>query len=143
MKKVFDAFPLLCWLQEEAGWKKVDSYLTQAAQGTLEIVISAVNVGEIYYRLIRAVGMQKAEIFLSNMRHKVFPLTVVPATNSRIWQAARIKGSYRVSYADAFAVALAKELNVPLVTGDPEILDLPSGLVAIDPLPSLKSRPDG
>lgn len=142
MKKVFDAFPLLCWLQEEPGWKKVDSYLTQAAQGSLEIVISAVNVGEIYYRLIRAVGMQKAEIFLSNIRHKVFPLTVVPVTNSRVWRAARIKGSYRVSYADAFAVALAKELNAPLVTGDPEILDLPSDLVAIDPLPSLKSRPE-
>ena len=31
-----------------------------------------------------------------------------------------MKAHYPTSYADAFAVALAQELNAPLMTGDPE-----------------------
>ena len=39
-----------------------------------------------------------------------------------IKNAAVIKGKYRLSYADAFAIALAKEVSGILLTGDPEIL---------------------
>ena len=34
--------------------------------------------------------------------------------------AARLKARYAISYADAFAVALAQELGAPVVTGDTE-----------------------
>lgn len=34
--------------------------------------------------------------------------------------AAHIKANYAVSYADAFAIALAQELKATVVTGDPE-----------------------
>lgn len=35
-------------------------------------------------------------------------------------EAAKIKGRYPVSYADAFAIATTLELEATLVTGDPE-----------------------
>ena len=38
-----------------------------------------------------------------------------------IWAAALLKGDYAVSYADAFAAALAKKHNCPLAAGDPEL----------------------
>jgi predicted nucleic acid-binding protein len=36
--------------------------------------------------------------------------------------AASVKATGGLSYADAFAVALAKEFEAPLLTGDPEII---------------------
>ena len=41
-------------------------------------------------------------------------------TEDRVFAAAHIKANYSVSYADAFAIALAQELNAAIVTGDPE-----------------------
>ena len=38
----------------------------------------------------------------------------------RVLSAARIKGKFPISYADAFAVALAQEMSATLITGDPE-----------------------
>jgi predicted nucleic acid-binding protein len=44
----------------------------------------------------------------------------VPATRSLADTAADFKTSHRISLADAFAVALAREKKSDLVTGDPE-----------------------
>lgn len=47
--------------------------------------------------------------------------------------AARVKARHALSYADAFAVALAERLRLPLMTGDPEIVALDRELNVIDP----------
>ena len=49
------------------------------------------------------------------------PATIEVPTMNDIWAAALLKGDHPVSYADAFAAALAKKHNCPLVTGDPEL----------------------
>ena len=41
--------------------------------------------------------------FQADVKNKVFPWRVVPASNRRIWLAATLKGRYSISYADAFA----------------------------------------
>lgn len=41
-----------------------------------------------------------------------------------ILEAARIKTTHPVSYADAFAVATAERHRLPLLTGDPELIGL-------------------
>jgi ribonuclease VapC len=38
----------------------------------------------------------------------------------RVLEAARLKGRFLVSYADAFALATAIRMNAVIVTGDPE-----------------------
>ena len=45
---------------------------------------------------------------------------------ARVLAAAQIKTQYPISYADAFAVALAQELNATIVTGDPEFKQVES-----------------
>jgi len=40
------------------------------------------------------------------------------------WAAAQLKASHKLSLADAFAAALAKEKKAELVTGDPEFKPL-------------------
>ncbi|MBC7343378.1 MAG: type II toxin-antitoxin system VapC family toxin [Clostridia bacterium] len=54
MIKVFDAYAVLCWMQEEPGSTYIDYLMEEAEKGALEIHISAINVGEIFYRLIKS-----------------------------------------------------------------------------------------
>ena len=45
-------------------------------------------------------------------------------TKGLAYEAAKLKGKYRIAYADCFAVALSVKLNATLVTGDPEFKKL-------------------
>jgi ribonuclease VapC len=56
------------------------------------------------------------------MVEKVYslPVLITDVDKKRVLDAAHIKTNHAISYADAFAVALAKELDAPVVTGDPE-----------------------
>jgi ribonuclease VapC len=94
-----------------------------AATGT-PLAVSAINVGEVFYRLHRKHGPGMAAEFLDDVRTGGIPLRVWPAANRRVWHAARLKARYPISYADAFAAALAQELRLPLVTGDREFCAL-------------------
>ncbi len=40
--------------------------------------------------------------------------------DKRAEEASVIKAKYPVSYADAFCIELAKDMNLPIITGDPE-----------------------
>ncbi len=126
MRKVIDAFTVLCWMQQEPGHRKVQHILEDAEKGVVELFISAINIGEVYYSLLKSGRATTAEAFLMDVKKRLFPWRVVAATNQRVWQAARLKGLHRISYADAFAIALAQELGAILVTGDPEIRDVES-----------------
>jgi len=121
---ILDAFAILAWLQKEPGWQDVRRLFEQASAGHTNLLISAINLGEVYYRLCKLRERRTADKFLRSALGGGFPWQVVPASNERVWAAARIKAEYPVAYADAFAVALALEYGAELVTGDPEILAL-------------------
>jgi len=53
---LFDAFPLLCWLQEEPGYEIVDDLLVQAEEGKASVSIHVINLGEVFYRVGRVAG---------------------------------------------------------------------------------------
>ncbi|GIX47841.1 MAG: hypothetical protein KatS3mg131_2052 [Candidatus Tectimicrobiota bacterium] len=55
------------------------------------------------------------------------PVRPVPATWSRVRAASRLKAQFSISYADAFAAALALERSSPLLTGAPELEPLQEG----------------
>ncbi|MGI9952156.1 type II toxin-antitoxin system VapC family toxin [Moorellaceae bacterium AZ2] len=123
MIKVFDAYAVLCWLQEEPGASYVNNLMAKAEEKALEILISPINIGEIYYRLVKSGYNHLATSFLSDVKKRKFPWRIVPVSNSRVWYAAKLKAQYRISYADAFAVGLARETGGEIVTRDPEIIE--------------------
>ncbi|MDH7579123.1 MAG: type II toxin-antitoxin system VapC family toxin [Bacillota bacterium] len=127
MIKIFDAFAVLCWMQEEPGSSYINHLMEEAEKEAVKIQISAINIGEIFYRLLKSGKNQEATSFLSDIKRKSFPWQVVPANNTRVWEAAKLKGKYRISYADAFAMALAKETGGEIVTRDPEIIEACNG----------------
>ncbi len=115
---LFDAFPLLCWLQEEKGYEMVDELLNEAEEGKTSISIHIINLGEVYYRIGRVAGMRQAEAMLSKIR--LLPIRVLSISDEDVMEAAKIKGKHSISYADAFVVAKAVQSGSTVVTGDPE-----------------------
>lgn len=121
---VLDAWALLAWLGGEPGAVGVRRELRRAERSGTPLLLSAVNAGEVYYRLAQTRHPAGADEFLEDLRRHRLPIRIVPATNRRVWEAARLKARYRISYADAFAAALAREARLPLITGDADFAAL-------------------
>ena len=86
--------------------------------------LSLINLGEVIYNTGRKLGDDRArEIFDDIM---LLPVQLAEVTMARVLAAAQIKIQYPISYADAFAVALAQELNATIVTGNPEFKQVES-----------------
>src|SRR2546428_9917508 len=81
-------------------------------------LLSVVNWGEVYYITVREAGQQRAD----EVAHLIstLPIHIVTADLDLAKQAAMLKASKKMSYADCFAAALAKHRRVELVTGDKE-----------------------
>jgi len=115
---IFDAFPLLCWFQEEPGHTIVGNLLNEAEENQIEIFMHIINLGEVYYHTFRVTSQKEAEEILKKVR--LLPIKIISASDTTVLEAAKIKGQYPISYADAFAVAAAIQKKAIIVTSDPE-----------------------
>jgi len=82
--------------------------------------MSWINAVEVYYRVERDHGRHVADETLAGLRKA---LDVELPGVERMIEAARIKARVPIALADCFAVATAAAHGLPLLTGDPEILD--------------------
>ncbi len=120
---VVDAWALLALLQgEEPAAGQVKIFLEQAQRQQLDLFISLINLGEVFYRIGKVKGEVEAEKTLAEIRR--LSITIAPVTEQQVFRAAVLKIRYPISYADAFALAIANELGALLVTGDPELVSL-------------------
>jgi len=115
---VLDSFAILAYFQAEPGGIKVKELLKQAKAGDTMTYLSLINLGEVIYNTGRKLGNDRAKEILDDIM--LLPIQLAEVTISRVLAAAQIKTQYPISYADAFAVALAQELKATIVTGDPE-----------------------
>ncbi|MEW6379686.1 MAG: type II toxin-antitoxin system VapC family toxin [bacterium] len=115
---LFDSFALLCWLQEEEGFKLVDRFILDAQAGKVNLYLSIINLGEIYYRIAKVAGLKTARNVLEKIRF--LPLRIISASDNLVMKAAELKARYPIAYADAFALATALEHQAVIITGDPE-----------------------
>lgn len=117
---VLDAWAILALLQkEEPAASHVKQLLEETEKGNVELFISIINLGEVYYSVGKVKGESEARETLGVIQR--LSLTVVPATEEAVFNAAGFKMSHTISYADAFAAAAAEELDAVLVTGDSEL----------------------
>lgn len=129
---VLDAWAALALLQkEEPAASRVKQLMEKTRKGDVELFISVINLGEIFYCIGKARGEHEATETLGDIRR--LSLAVVPATEESVFAAAKIKMSYAISYTDAFAAATAEDLDAVLVTGDPELKQL-EGRIQIEKL---------
>ena len=113
--RVLDSWALIAFFEDEPAAGAVEEILDQANRDKHRLYLSAVNWAEIYYNTMREVSREAAEA-----QAQMIDVVGVGDDLKLARQAAVFKATYRLSLADAFAVALAKEKKADLVTGDPE-----------------------
>jgi len=119
--KVIDSWALIAFFEDEPAADEVEKLLIKAEAGTHKLLLCAVNWGEIYYSTMRKVSQAAAEHLASQIASLTIEIVGIDERNLElVRQAAIYKATRRLSYADAFAAALAKLAHAELVTGDPE-----------------------
>ena len=120
--QTLDASALIAYYGREPGWNIMARLLAGARRGRAQLAVHAVNVGEVYYRAYRRAGEARARELFLHLRQ--LPIRIHDRVSSDLLQeVGRLKGSYRIAYADAFAIALARLRRSRLVTTDRKELE--------------------
>lgn len=123
---VLDSWAVLAYLQAETAGQKIADLIADALEQGIPLLMSVVNVGEIWYIFAREISETEADKGVDSLRHLGIEFIGVDWKLAR--QAAAYKSNKKMSYADCFAAALAKEYKAELVTGDREFKQVESEL---------------
>lgn len=118
--KVLDSWALMAFLHDEPAAEEVEKLLVKAAEDKHKLLLCVVNWGEIYYSIARAEGETVADQKAADLATLAIELVPVEDDLQLVREAAKLKASKKMAYADCFAAALARLRNAELVTGDPE-----------------------
>ena len=120
--KVLDSFALIAYFRDESGAKTMEDLLVAAGKRDNPLQMTDVNYAEVKYSILKKDGANawaEAEKILQGL-----PIDFISTDRTLADSAADFKARFRISLADAFAAALAKEKKAELVTGDPEFKSL-------------------
>jgi ribonuclease VapC len=113
-----DSHALLKLLRDEPGAETVSRLLEKAGEHDQPVHMTEVNYAEVQYIVRRKDGDAAWASLAGELR--AAPIEFHPATRPLADIAADFKARFKMSLADAFAAALAKEIGAELVTGYPE-----------------------
>ena len=115
---VLDSYAILAFLFQEKGYEKVLALIEKAAETDQPLLMSAANWAEVRYMVERKVGPGR----WAETRQKVLalPIEIIPVDQAMAEVAGEIKATPKMSLADCFAAALAKQRSCEIYTGDPE-----------------------
>ena len=115
---MFDSWAVLAYLGGEASGKEVADLIAAAHEKGTPMCMSVINAGEVWYILARELSDAQADQAIADLKGLGIEVIDVDWPLTRL--AADFKARHRMSYADCFAAALAKERKSDLVTGDKE-----------------------
>ena len=120
--RVVDSYSLLTYIEGGDGAEKMIEIFRVARDSGRDLLLSVVNWGEVYTIALREAGRERAD----EVAHIIttLPIQVVPADLELTKQAAVLKSKHKMSYADCFTVALAKQRKAELVTGDEDLREV-------------------
>jgi predicted nucleic acid-binding protein len=115
---VLDSYAVLTFHFQESGHEKVVALFEKAAESDKALLIAAPNWAEVRYMIEWKVGLTRWR----EARTKLLdlPIEIVPVDQELAELAGEIKAHKKMSLADCFAAALAKQNKAELYTGDPE-----------------------
>lgn len=120
--KVFDSWAILAFLEDEPAAEKVEAFIIESLEGEAPLLITTVNLGEVWYSITRSRSASEADLAIEQLNK--LGLEVIPADWPLTQIAASFKAKYRLAYADCFAAALAKQRKTKVITGDKEFKQL-------------------
>ncbi len=115
---VLDSWSMLAYWGDEPAGQKIADLIADAHETGTPLMMSVVNVGEVWYIVAREVSETEADNSISEIKH--LGIEFVDVNWNLTQEASRFKAKHKMSYADCFAAALARENKAALVTGDPE-----------------------
>ncbi|MEJ7823602.1 MAG: PIN domain-containing protein [Chitinophagaceae bacterium] len=121
-KIVLDSYALITVFLDEPGADAVTKILLEGNAGNLELHITSYNMGEVYYMIWRKASKVQADVCWNAMLD--LHLIVTEPSLDLTHAAATLKASYKLSYADAHAAALALHLKGTLLSNDKEFASL-------------------
>jgi predicted nucleic acid-binding protein len=115
---VLDSYAVLAFLFQERGHEKVVALFEKAAESDKILLIAAPNWAEVRYMVERKVGVTQWR----EVRAKLLglPIEIIAVDQELAEMAGELKATKKMSLADCFAAALAKQNKAELYTGDPE-----------------------
>ena len=120
---VLDSFALIGFLENEKFASRVERLLKEARKGKNVVFLHALHLGEVYYITLREQSQHMADLAYARIRS--FPVRYIDIIDDDLLrEAAGLKANYPISYAEAFAAALAIIQKSFLLTGDPEFKKL-------------------
>ena len=109
-----DACAVIAYLRQELGAEVLKALIELP---TTFLAMHVCNLGEVYYGFFREDGLTAAQTTWTNTL--ALPLALRRDTDDAFIQRVGVlKVEERISFADAFALALAERLNIPLITTD-------------------------
>lgn len=115
---VFDTSAWLTLIGDEAGADTVQELLEKVRAGEVIVLASFMSFMEVYYITLQERDTEEAQARVRLMA--ALPILRVESTQSLGILAAELKAAHRLSVADAWIAALAKERGATLVHKDPE-----------------------
>jgi ribonuclease VapC len=115
---VLDSWAIMSYLQDEPSAEKVADMIADAHEEDVPLLMSVVNAGEVWYIIARRTSEADADRSLRQLRQ--LGIEMVDADWEIAHQAGKFKAKNKMSFADCFAAALAKQHKALLLTGDPE-----------------------
>jgi ribonuclease VapC len=129
---LLDTSAIFAFTDDEGGADFVENLLARAKKKEISLHISKMTAMEIYYVSLQEGDEREAHDRLLLVRS--LPLVELPLDEDLVLPAARFKGRWKMSVADAWIAATALVHNLTLVHKDPEFERLKEG-VSLLPLP--------
>jgi uncharacterized protein len=122
--KVLDLYALMTFFEDEPGADIVRSLIFKAEEGSVDLLMSVVNLGEVWYSIARSNSPEVADQYVHEINSMAIEIVDADWTLTHLAAAFKVNGN--IAYADCFAAALAKSRKAELVTGDKEFKALDS-----------------
>jgi predicted nucleic acid-binding protein len=116
MTYVLDASAFIRFLTNEPGALEVERIIKLAKDGTAEILMSAVNWGEVLHSVLKKNGEAAMHSLESNLLS--LPIQILAEDSFTAKEVALFQFKYKVPYADSFAGSLAARNKAILITAD-------------------------
>ena len=119
---VLDSWAVIAYLGDEEAGSNVAEIMADAHENKVPLKMTILNVGEVWYSVARQTSENEADQAIAELKELGIEFADADWKLTRI--AAAYKSKHKMSYADCFAAALAKEERAELVTGDKEFKEV-------------------
>jgi len=115
---VLDSWSVLAYLEDVPAGASVAEIIADAYEQGIALMMTLVNAGEVWHIIARETSEKEADSSIAELKQLGIELIAVDWKLAR--QAALFKSKHKMSFADCFAAALAKERGGEVLTGDYE-----------------------